>query len=580
MERSIAYKWVLTIAMIGIATAFLWGSEKTFFSTVKKEHEIYWKEGWKIEVNQKDISYNDLDDVNLVGLDKGSCVVIQNVLPEIRENGTVLAFRNMYMSVEVYLDQELRYSYGQNLVEEEKMIPKTLMCVPVEKEDSGKEVCMVFHVTEDYSIVEMGRIYLGNLGEFYRWNTRKHRLTIFVGTFLVFFGVMLFILAPILLQAEKKDFSILFCALISFMMGLYILCYYDIFLYFAEKAYFFHMLEYALLYATPPVLLAFILDSQITKGSVRKIEIGMMVVDVTLWLYVMFVSLLNIHHINEYLIAFHIIAVGEGVFAIISLEHFFKIEKQLEKEKREEIPYGKYKTFSVMHMGIWLFVICAVTDIVRLEIEEKIMRREDSYTSIGISTIGALIFVICLMLNYFFHQIEYINSERMKKKLEGLAYVDALTQISNRTHCELTMAELEKRRLDYVIVSFDLDGLKKANDQYGHSVGDKMISGFAAILKENFQDADLLGRMGGDEFLVLYKKQKREFVEQKMQEMLELVKKKNQEMQEEFFFYQVSWGIAAHKKWEKKTVYDVYMQADQAMYEMKRMHHERGGERA
>lgn len=55
------------------------------------------------------------------------------------------------------------------------------------------------------------------------------------------------------------------------------------------------------------------------------------------------------------------------------------------------------------------------------------------------------------------------------------------------------------------VVSFDLNGLKHINDQFGHKSGDCYIQAFVRQLKENFRDSDLIGRLGGDEFAcVLY----------------------------------------------------------------------------
>ena len=95
-------------------------------------------------------------------------------------------------------------------------------------------------------------------------------------------------------------------------------------------------------------------------------------------------------------------------------------------------------------------------------------------------TIGSLVFIICLLLNYFYHCIESINEAATKLQLEGLAYTDTLTNISNRSKCELSLANLKG---DYTIVSIDLDYLKYTNDNYGHDAGDKLLANFSQMLK-------------------------------------------------------------------------------------------------
>lgn len=49
----------------------------------------------------------------------------------------------------------------------------------------------------------------------------------------------------------------------------------------------------------------------------------------------------------------------------------------------------------------------------------------------------------------------------------------------------------------------DMDKLKKINDELGHKEGDKAIKGMATILKGHFHHKDIIGRIGGDEFVVL-----------------------------------------------------------------------------
>ncbi len=50
----------------------------------------------------------------------------------------------------------------------------------------------------------------------------------------------------------------------------------------------------------------------------------------------------------------------------------------------------------------------------------------------------------------------------------------------------------------------DLDGLKRVNDTFGHAAGDGMIAEGAFVIRETFRSSDLIARMGGDEFCVLF----------------------------------------------------------------------------
>ncbi|MBO1518607.1 sensor domain-containing diguanylate cyclase [Oceanisphaera pacifica] len=95
----------------------------------------------------------------------------------------------------------------------------------------------------------------------------------------------------------------------------------------------------------------------------------------------------------------------------------------------------------------------------------------------------------------------------LEKKLETLANIDALTNISNRRHFyEGATLEL-KRALRYqhplAILMFDIDHFKRVNDTYGHDGGDAVLKQLASTVHSSLRDLDVFARFGGEEFIVL-----------------------------------------------------------------------------
>jgi diguanylate cyclase (GGDEF)-like protein len=96
----------------------------------------------------------------------------------------------------------------------------------------------------------------------------------------------------------------------------------------------------------------------------------------------------------------------------------------------------------------------------------------------------------------------------MKKniELESIARTDYLTKLDNRgSFDELTkkaISQAKRSQQSIVLAMFDLDHFKRVNDDFGHQAGDKSLIDFAEILRENFRDYDILGRIGGEEFAV------------------------------------------------------------------------------
>ncbi len=91
-----------------------------------------------------------------------------------------------------------------------------------------------------------------------------------------------------------------------------------------------------------------------------------------------------------------------------------------------------------------------------------------------------------------------------EEKLKFISLHDSLTGLYNRIFFEEEMNRIEKGRFDQVgIISCDVDGLKLVNDTLGHPQGDKLLVAAAGVIKESFRQADLVARIGGDEFSIV-----------------------------------------------------------------------------
>ena len=92
---------------------------------------------------------------------------------------------------------------------------------------------------------------------------------------------------------------------------------------------------------------------------------------------------------------------------------------------------------------------------------------------------------------------------RKRAQLTTLAATDFLTRLYNRRHfTQLVNRRLGDRRGSQVhsLLLFDLDLFKGINDQYGHDVGDKVLSHIAELCRGQIREQDIAARMGGEEF--------------------------------------------------------------------------------
>lgn len=93
------------------------------------------------------------------------------------------------------------------------------------------------------------------------------------------------------------------------------------------------------------------------------------------------------------------------------------------------------------------------------------------------------------------------------EQIRLLAYQDSLTgTLVNRRFVEMLEKEIKTaKRLNYqvTLLFIDLDNFKNYNDKYGHLAGDQILRKFAELLKQNVRKNDVVGRWGGEEFVVL-----------------------------------------------------------------------------
>ena len=95
------------------------------------------------------------------------------------------------------------------------------------------------------------------------------------------------------------------------------------------------------------------------------------------------------------------------------------------------------------------------------------------------------------------------NVLRNSNKIRGLKQavdMDALTGLLNKTTSQRKISELCRKHQGTLMI-IDLDSFKLINDLYGHSIGDKILIRFAALIKEVIHASDLAGRIGGDTFI-------------------------------------------------------------------------------
>jgi diguanylate cyclase (GGDEF)-like protein len=118
------------------------------------------------------------------------------------------------------------------------------------------------------------------------------------------------------------------------------------------------------------------------------------------------------------------------------------------------------------------------------------------------ATLASLAFIVSLAL--LLYLAWRINA--MELEIRDLSLRDALTDLYNvrgfRLLAEQSLRMARRSHLPFSVLFIDVDNLKRTNDTYGHQAGSELLVETGRILKSSFRETDVLGRIGGDEFVV------------------------------------------------------------------------------
>ena len=102
----------------------------------------------------------------------------------------------------------------------------------------------------------------------------------------------------------------------------------------------------------------------------------------------------------------------------------------------------------------------------------------------------------------------WMMNARLLLHLNRLSMIDPLTEILNRrgleAAAEAELARYARHGRDFAVAVLDLDFFKQLNDQFGHAGGDAVLAGFSNFLRTVIREVDIVGRFGGEEFVLFF----------------------------------------------------------------------------
>lgn len=162
------------------------------------------------------------------------------------------------------------------------------------------------------------------------------------------------------------------------------------------------------------------------------------------------------------------------------------------------------------------------------------------------------------------------------RKLTEEAGLDELTQMMNRragkAMMETALKAAREAKRQMAVVLLDINELKRINDLYGHSEGDRLLQYVSAVLQPRLRTGDLMFRLSGDEFVLILSGEDKNSAAQRIAQAQKAIA---DQREQNGIFYEASFsfGVAEAYPEDRCTVDELISQADRLMYLNKRDYH-------
>ncbi|WP_166423613.1 diguanylate cyclase [Paraglaciecola sp. 20A4] len=238
------------------------------------------------------------------------------------------------------------------------------------------------------------------------------------------------------------------------------------------------------------------------------------------------------------------------------VENYLALDKQIISERNAEMQV-RFNTDKIQTENDQL--------IQQEKVKEKqlhIMQRNDSLQIIIIILVAIILLIVSV----------YAYKQVMRKQVfRQLALTDELTNLSNRrdtyAHGEECLKAAKKNNQPFSIISFDADHFKLVNDSLGHEIGDKVLIQLASISKSMMRETDTVGRVGGEEFLILLPNIDKDKAIEIAQRLIDTIAQYDWSIISANLHQTVSAGVVSYT--DENELSPLMLKADKALYSAK-----------
>lgn len=400
---------------------------------------------------------------------------IKRKMPNIEKTNMYFSFITYFAEVKVYLEDKLIYSYGNG---DDSYSGTHYIELP--NNYKNKELKIYIRSTADKAFVDLEPPRFDTEYKVRTDAVHKNMLVFQISISLVIIGIVVLLLSIYSSVVQGKLIKLFFLALLCISIGSWALAYTRTIQFISSDLHFNTVLEYISVYFVGVALLGFYFDFPIKKSS-RLLSIAF-VFNCLFFLAAVIIMFIDDTYLALLVTPFHINA-GVTLFILLS-------------NSAKKLKNGKLID-KITIIGISLVCVCGLIDLGMFY-----NYNGGVYIIYPLFPIAAFIYLVLLMVGYI-NEVNRLNTESVKRRLlMKLAYSDTLTGINNRSKFNLDCKKYCESKDNRSLIVFDLNGLKKVNDNFGHLKGDELLRIFSQKLCYYF-DKDDCYRVGGDEFFIM-----------------------------------------------------------------------------
>lgn len=526
---------IITIAAAALIVLNRWINSELENTAVYFGETQDFSQGWYLEKDGERLPVPSLPNKN-----NSEETVYYHTLADSHGRKQVLSFQNMQQQISVWVDDTCIYEYGSASPLKGKLLSSIQCFVPLEAQD-GTHTLSIRISNPLYKRTLLPRLRIGSEGAVLMEFLQKSWGILLFGVLMVGFSLVLIAGSAILyvtkiIPGENLFLSAGFFVLLS---SLWVLTDSPVMQFFTGRSEGVLTASFFCFMIFPVPMLSFV------EGICEKKYPGLFVFRALLLINFIVQILLNILCELEFsymLPITHLLMAAGIIYMIVCLV----------KE------YKKYQSFYAGGILAALFVFMGTA---LLSFVSFYGNQKDYSVIMRLGMLAYALVLICISVKKMMVSAEEQTKINVYK---SLAYVDAMTRCGNRAAFDRAVNVLKKGEgLESWIgmAMIDLNGLKQINDSCGHGIGDKIIAGAGACIREAFEGLGEVYRVGGDEFLVILRGKKLEEQEyrKRLAESLAAYNESNKPVLD------LACGLSFAAP-DKKDVDALYAEADRRMY--------------